>query len=156
MCLTRSSSGSGSGSQIKMDGDTPDDLIEYASAHGYPPRVRLLARLATASSDRGASEAAHQIAHARPPAFAPALRYSLRMLGFGASAVAGLFFTIFIGPVQAFMRNPRTAAITGVAVGVLFVLLLITLRAMTTADVAVPREALEQADFNAFQPPRIQ
>jgi len=79
----------------------------------------------------------------------------MRMVGFGASAVAGLVFTIFIGPVQAFMRNPKTASIAGVGIAIAFVGLLLTLRAMTGGEVVMPREAMEQADFNAFQPPRI-
>jgi hypothetical protein len=78
------------------------------------------------------------------------------MVGFGASAVAGLFFTIFVGPVQAFMRNPRTATITGAGLAVLFVLLLLTLNAMFNADIIIPPEANNQADtFNAYQPPRL-
>mmetsp|Transcript_19113 Transcript_19113/g.51405 ORF Transcript_19113/g.51405 Transcript_19113/m.51405 type:complete len:152 (-) Transcript_19113:377-832(-) len=98
-------------SSIRMDGDTPDDLMEY----------------------------------------------SLRMVGFGASAVAGLIFTIFVGPVQAFMRNPKTASIAGVGLGIAGLLLIITLRAMTDGDVGVmPREAVDQADnFNSFVAPRL-
>lgn len=78
------------------------------------------------------------------------------MVGFAASAVAGLVFTIFVAPVQAFMRNPRTATITGIGVGALGVLLLITLHAMNTNDVPLPREAAEQVNFNAFTPPTFQ
>ncbi|KAG8468762.1 hypothetical protein KFE25_007280 [Diacronema lutheri] len=94
----------------RMDGDTPDDLVEY----------------------------------------------SLRMLGFAASAVAGLVFTIFIGPAQAFMRNPRTASIAGVGLGAAGVLLLLTLHAMTSNDVPLPREAAEQSSFTSYQPPTFE
>lgn len=78
------------------------------------------------------------------------------MVSFAASAVAGLVFTIFVGPVQAFMRNPRTAAVAGVGVGAVGVLLLLTLYAMTNNEVPLPREAAEQVDFNTFQPPTFQ
>mmetsp|Transcript_21781 Transcript_21781/g.73276 ORF Transcript_21781/g.73276 Transcript_21781/m.73276 type:complete len:147 (-) Transcript_21781:79-519(-) len=92
-----------------MDGETPDDLVEY----------------------------------------------SLRMLGFGASAVAGLVFTIFIGPIQAFSKNPKTAGITAAALAVVAVALLVTLRSMTGGDPGMPREAVEQAGFADFVPPRL-
>lgn len=80
------------------------------------------------------------------------------MLGFGASAVAGLVFTIFIGPIQAFMRNPKTGAIAGVVLAALAVGLGVTLSAMLGADTSdMPREAVQQADsFNDFVPPRIE
>mmetsp|Transcript_18264 Transcript_18264/g.45382 ORF Transcript_18264/g.45382 Transcript_18264/m.45382 type:complete len:150 (+) Transcript_18264:2-451(+) len=83
------------------------------------------------------------------------VEYTTRMIGFGASATLGLFYTIFIGPVQAFMRNPRTSAIAAVGVGIFGVLLLLTLRAMFTGEVDLPREVVEQADFNSFQPPQF-
>lgn len=132
----------------RMDGDTPDDLVECAAR--APRRAR-----AFHERPRGARIAAG-VANALAARTLPRRRYSLRMLGFAASAVAGLVFTIFIGPAQAFMRNPRTASIAGVGLGAAGVLLLLTLHAMTSNDVPLPREAAEQSSFTSYQPPTFE